>query len=59
VSKTAIKTLELQALEAMRQAAEDGTTQAAKDSCVETAIACMRAIERLTPKPRKRSSDRR
>lgn len=55
MSRTAIKTLELQALEAMRQAAEDGTTQAARDSCIETAIACMRAIERLSPKPRKRA----
>lgn len=55
MSKTAIRTLELQALEAMKQAAEDGTTQAARESCVETAIACMRAIARLTPKPRRRA----
>ncbi|HSE01053.1 MAG TPA: hypothetical protein VLB72_10005 [Burkholderiales bacterium] len=57
MSKTAIRTLELQALEALRQAAEDGTTQAARESCIETALACMRAIARLTPpKPRRRRS---
>lgn len=55
MSKAAIKTLELQALEALRQAAEDGTTQAARESCFETALACMRAVARLTPKPRKRA----
>lgn len=54
MSKTAIRTLELQALEALRQAAEPGSTQAAKDSCVETALSCMRAVDRLTPKPRAR-----
>jgi len=58
MSKTAIRTLELQALEALRQAAEPGTTQAARESTIETALACMRAIDRLTPKPRKRASNR-
>lgn len=54
MSAAAIKTLELQALEALRQAAEPGTTKAAQESCFETALASIRAAERLRPKPRKK-----
>jgi hypothetical protein len=53
MSKAAIRTLELQCLEAMRQYAEPGTTAAAKQSCVETAVAAMRGVAALQPKPRK------
>lgn len=52
MSKAAIKTLELQALEALRQAVEPGTTTAARDSCVQTALDAMRGAELLRPKPR-------
>lgn len=58
MSKSAIKTLELQALEALRQAAEDGTTEAARKSTIETALACMKAVARLQPKPKPRRARR-
>lgn len=53
MSAQAIKTLELQALEALRQAAEPGTTEAAKAACIETALSAARGAEMLRPKPRK------
>lgn len=54
MSKSAIRTLELQALEALRQAAEDGATEAQRKSTIETALACMKAVARLQPKPKPR-----
>lgn len=53
MSASAIKTLERQALEALRQAAEDGATEAVRKSTIETALACMRAVARLQPPPKK------
>lgn len=58
MSQAAIRTLERQALEAIRQAAEDGATEAVKKSCFETALACMRAVARLQPQPKPRRSRR-
>lgn len=58
MSQSAIKTLERQALEALRQAAEDGATDAARKSTIETALACMRAVARLQPPPKKPRSRR-
>lgn len=49
MSQSAIKTLERQALEALRQAAEDDATEASRKSTIETALACMRAVARLKP----------
>lgn len=58
MSKAAIKTLELQALEALRQAVEHGTTSAARESCMQTALDAMRGADLLRPKPRKKRSAR-
>lgn len=44
---SAIRTLELQALEALRQAAEPGATEAAKKSCLDTALAVMHSASLL------------
>jgi hypothetical protein len=59
MAKAAIKTLELQALEALRQAAEHGTTSAARESCLETALSAMRGAELLRPRPRAKKKRRR
>lgn len=59
MSAGAIKTLERQALEALRQAVEPGTTDAAQRGCIETALAAARAAEMLRPKPRPKSKRRR
>jgi hypothetical protein len=54
MSQAAIKTLERQALEALRQAAEEGATEGVRKSTIETALACMRAVARLQPPPKPR-----
>jgi hypothetical protein len=55
VSKSAIRTLERQALEAMRQAAEPGCSAAAQKSCLETAISAMRSVKELQHQPRRKA----
>lgn len=58
MNAAAIKTLELQALEALRQAVEPGTTEAALKNNVEAALTAMRGAQMLRPKARAKRKKR-